>query len=38
MSEFSLNTSTQDAGYKTATQVVFQWNYGAEVGSFEIFT
>jgi hypothetical protein len=31
MSEFSLNTSTQDAGYKTATQVVFQWNYGAEV-------
>jgi hypothetical protein len=31
MKEFNLNTPTQDAGYKTATQVVFQWNYDPEV-------
>src|SRR5215468_9437976 len=31
MKEFNLNTPTQDAGYKTATEVVFQWNYAPEV-------
>src|SRR5262249_39708025 len=31
MSEFTLTTPSQEPGYKTAMEVVFQWNYDPEV-------
>src|ERR1044071_4814694 len=31
MSDFTLKTPTQEPGYGTAMEVVFQWNYDAEV-------
>ena len=31
MSEFTLTSPTQEPGYETAMNVVFQWNYDAEV-------
>ena len=31
MSEFTLKTPTQEPGYETAMEVVFQWNYDSEV-------
>jgi hypothetical protein len=31
MSDFTLKTPTQEPGYETAMEVVFQWNYDAEV-------
>jgi hypothetical protein len=31
MNEFTLQTPTQEPGYKTAMEVVFQWNYDPEV-------
>jgi len=31
MSEFTITPATQEPGFETAMQVVYQWNYGSEV-------